>query len=59
MAESRQSGPVPGEESERRAASSSNAPLIVILVLVGLVMLGAIAYAFMMQIPGSMPGMNH
>jgi len=50
-----QSGPEEGSAARR----GSNAPLIIILVIVGLILLGTFAYAFMMQLPGSMPGMNH
>lgn len=54
-AQSSPSGPEEGPAARR----NSNAPLIIILVIVGLILLGTFAYAFMMQIPGSMPGMSH
>jgi hypothetical protein len=37
----------------------SNLPLILIFVVVGIILLGTFAYAYMMTIPGSMPGMTH
>jgi hypothetical protein len=56
----------PGRNSETSlsgdpAASTrrSNLPLVLIFGLAAIILLGAFIYAFMMTIPGSMPGMAH
>ena len=46
-------------EDQPASTGRSNTPLIAIFVLAGLILLGAFAYAFMMTMPASMPGMGH